>query len=74
MYVMNPLPFATLYYSILFCSLKRLKELFLLRSSLIMCCVSVLRIDFSIMIFATSIMNATNSCKRHPFIGLFNST
>jgi len=55
---LNPLPFATLYYSISFCSLQRFKELFLLRSSLIVFCVSVLRIDFSVMIFDASTMNA----------------
>jgi len=74
MCVTKPLPFATLYYSILFCSLQRFKELFLLRSSLIVLCVSVLRIDFSVMVFDASTMNATNSHKHHPFIGSFNST
>ena len=63
-----------LYCSILFFSLQRFKVLFLLRSSLIVFCVVVVRIDFSVMIFDARTMNATNSHKRHPFIGLFNST
>jgi len=74
MYVTKPLPFATLYCSILLYSLQRFKELSLLRSGLIVFCVSVLRIDFSVMIFDASTMNATSSHKCHPFIGLFNST
>ena len=42
--------------------------------SLLVFCVSVLRIDFSVMIFDVSTMNAANSHKLRPFIGLFNST
>ena len=50
------------------CSLQRFKEMFVLRPSLIIFCVSVQLIDFSVMIFDASTMNATNSHKRHPFI------
>jgi hypothetical protein len=71
---LNPLPFATVYYSILFFSLQKFRDLFLLLSSLIVFCVFVLRLDFSVMIFDASTMDATNNHKLRPVIGLFNST
>jgi hypothetical protein len=42
----------------LFCRIQSFEELFLLRSSLLVFCVSVLRIDFSAMIFDASTMNS----------------